>query len=184
MKSLLLALLVSASVAAEPIPLSWPQLQPLAERGQGVVAINPHLGTPFVNERSPIEWQQQQGQVLAQWDGQAVQLRGFVVPLLGDGQRITEFLLVPYLGACVHVPPPATNQLVHVRYPAGLPFQLSSDPIVIRGTLYTRDYHMEQYSSGYALEADHAEALTAPLALTEPALPQRKTLAEASVAAQ
>jgi hypothetical protein len=47
-------------------------------------------------------------------DGKIVKLAGFVVPLEGDGNAISEFLLVPYVGACIHVPPPPPNQIVHV----------------------------------------------------------------------
>ena len=43
-----------------------------------------------------------------------VRLPGYVVPLANaqDG-RLTEFLFVPYYGACIHVPPPPPNQIVH-----------------------------------------------------------------------
>lgn len=47
-------------------------------------------------------------------DGVMVRLPGFVVPLEGRGRRVEEFLLVPYYGACIHVPPPPANQTVHV----------------------------------------------------------------------
>ena len=47
-----------------------------------------------------------------------VRLPGYVVPLANaqDG-RLTEFLFVPYYGACIHVPPPPPNQIVHVVLP-------------------------------------------------------------------
>jgi hypothetical protein len=44
--------------------------------------------------------------VVEEFDGQLVRIPGFVVPLESDGKTISEFLLVPYFGACVHVPPP------------------------------------------------------------------------------
>ncbi len=46
--------------------------------------------------------------------GQQVRLPGFVVPLEDSRDGMKEFLLVPYLGACIHNPPPPANQLVHV----------------------------------------------------------------------
>ena len=55
------------------------------------------------------------------YDGRRVRLPGYVVPLQHDGQALTEFLLVPYVGACVHVPPPPANQLVYVE--AGVDFE-------------------------------------------------------------
>ena len=48
-------------------------------------------------------------------DGQNVRIPGYLLPLDFDGKKVTEFLLVPYVGACIHVPPPPPNQIVHVR---------------------------------------------------------------------
>ncbi len=47
-------------------------------------------------------------------DGQKIRLEGFVAPLTYDGDIVTEFLLVPYFGACIHVPAPPANQTVMV----------------------------------------------------------------------
>jgi hypothetical protein len=47
-------------------------------------------------------------------DGKQVQIAGYVVPLEGDTRGLTEILLVPYEGACIHTPPPPANQIVHV----------------------------------------------------------------------
>jgi hypothetical protein len=52
-------------------------------------------------------------------DGSAVQLNGFVAPLTYSGDLVTEFLLVPYFGACIHVPPPPANQTVMVTLEDG-----------------------------------------------------------------
>ena len=48
-------------------------------------------------------------------NGQQVRIPGYFLPLEASGTRVTEFLLVPYVGACIHVPPPPPNQIVHVR---------------------------------------------------------------------
>jgi hypothetical protein len=48
--------------------------------------------------------------------GQRIKIPGFVVPLdWGHDARLGDFLLVPYFGACIHVPPPPANQIVYVR---------------------------------------------------------------------
>jgi hypothetical protein len=39
---------------------------------------------------------------------------GYMVPLEDNLEEVTDFLLVPYLGACIHVPPPLPNQIAHV----------------------------------------------------------------------
>ena len=53
--------------------------------------------------------------VNASLDGQTVRMPGYVLPLEFSGKDVTEFLLVPYVGACIHTPPPPANQIVHVK---------------------------------------------------------------------
>jgi hypothetical protein len=48
-------------------------------------------------------------------DGQTVRVAGYIVPLDDDAREISEFLLVPYVGACIHTPPPPPNQMVYVK---------------------------------------------------------------------
>lgn len=47
-------------------------------------------------------------------DGRKVRIAGFVVPIEESSRAVSEFLLVPYFGACIHVPPPPANQIIHV----------------------------------------------------------------------
>ncbi len=48
-------------------------------------------------------------------DGQTVRMPGYLLPLEFSGKDVTEFLLVPFVGACIHTPPPPPNQIVHVK---------------------------------------------------------------------
>ena len=48
-------------------------------------------------------------------DGKPVRIPGYLLPLEFDGDKVSEFLLVPYVGACIHTPPPPPNQIVHVK---------------------------------------------------------------------
>ncbi|WP_158750694.1 DUF3299 domain-containing protein [Acidobacterium sp. S8] len=71
-----------------------------------------------------------------QLDGKLVSIPGFMVPLEDDAQEVTEFLLVPYAGACIHVPPPPPNQMVYVKLVHGGKAKMSfTEPIVVTGTL-------------------------------------------------
>ena len=71
-----------------------------------------------------------------QLQGKRVAIPGFMVPLEDDAENVTEFLLVPYAGACIHVPPPPPNQIVHVLMQRGGKVKMSFiDPIVVTGTL-------------------------------------------------
>ena len=74
--------------------------------------------------------------------GRDVAIDGYVLPLVSEGARVTEFLLVPWIGACIHAPTPAPNQMVHVSYPDGLRLDKPYDPMRIRGVLQSQpDYH-------------------------------------------
>jgi hypothetical protein len=70
-------------------------------------------------------------------NSQKIQLAGFVAPLTFDGEKITEFLLVPYFGACIHVPPPPLNQVVVITLAEGdsLSLEESWGAVWVAGTL-------------------------------------------------
>ncbi len=89
--------------------------------------------------------------VVDKYDGMKVRIPGFVVPLEGDDETLTEFLLVPYFGACVHVPPPPSNQIVHVKFPKGAPVGELYDAVWISGTLSTKGWKGDIASVGYTM---------------------------------
>lgn len=95
----------------------------------------------------------QSAPVVPEMNGKMVKIPGFVVPVQGDGQRVTEFFLVPYFGACIHVPPPPANQIIYVRFEPGTKVENLYDAIWVTGTLSTESVIHELASSGYALEA-------------------------------
>jgi hypothetical protein len=70
-------------------------------------------------------------------DGARVRLSGYVVPLESDQGQMSEFLLVPFFGACIHVPAPAANQLVHVRLAEPMPGLRTMDVVWVNGQLAT-----------------------------------------------
>lgn len=84
-------------------------------------------------------------------NGEAVKIPGFVVPLEGDADLITEFLLVPYFGACVHVPPPPSNQIVYVKFSEGVPIDNLYDAVWVSGELSTDGWSGDIASVGYRL---------------------------------
>ena len=68
--------------------------------------------------------------------GRGVKVPGFMVPLEDWAGEVSEFLLVPYVGACVHTPPPPPNQLVYVSMENGQRVPVSFwDPVWIHGIL-------------------------------------------------
>jgi len=91
-------------------------------------------------------------------DGQYVKLPGYIVPLESDaGGLLDEFLLVPYFGACIHVPPPPPNQIVYVKLKK--PFNLKSmaDPYWITGTISTRTWTGDMADTDYVMSGDKVE---------------------------
>ncbi|MCY9873904.1 DUF3299 domain-containing protein [Vibrio barjaei] len=67
--------------------------------------------------------------------GKKGRLPGFIVPLEFDELIVTEFILVPTAGACIHTPPPPGNQMVLVSYPQGIEFRGLYSPVWVDGTL-------------------------------------------------
>lgn len=91
--------------------------------------------------------------VVAALDGARIRLPGFAVPLETDGQTATRFLLVPYVGACIHVPPPPLNQTVLVEAPTGVHIQHVFDPFWVTGRLAARRTDTQLANAGYTLTA-------------------------------
>lgn len=83
-----------------------------------------------------------------------VRIPGFVVPLDGDRDEISEFLLVPYFGACIHVPPPPSNQVIHVTTKAPLKKTRTMDAVWVQGNITTGKVETGMGSAGYKLAAD------------------------------
>jgi len=96
-------------------------------------------------------------------NGQQISIPGFVVPLDSDDEMITEFLLVPYFGACIHVPPPPSNQMIHVvpKYP--LLQDESWDAITVVGTIAAEGVTSEYGAASYTM----TDAILIPYALEE-----------------
>ena len=95
--------------------------------------------------------------LLEELNGQYVKIPGFVVPLEGDADNITEFLLVPYFGACVHVPPPPSNQIVYVKFSEGVPITNLYDAVWVTGILSTDGWTGDIATVGYTLRGQVVE---------------------------
>lgn len=64
-----------------------------------------------------------------------VKIPGFIVPLEDDAGRISEFLLVPSPQACIHVPPPPGNQMIHVFLEKSIPYSTQYRAVFVTGNL-------------------------------------------------
>lgn len=95
-----------------------------------------------------------QAPVVEALDGKRVKLPGFVVPLEFDLDDVREFLLVPYYGACIHVPPPPANQTVYVVLPEGKTYRGGLfDTVWVTGELRIERFESDMANAGYRIEA-------------------------------
>ena len=85
--------------------------------------------------------------------GKPIRIAGYVVPLDAERMQSSEFLLVPYFGACVHSPPPPANQIILIKPPKGSRFR-TMDAIWVEGILTEGKTSSEVGTSTYVLTAD------------------------------
>jgi len=95
------------------------------------------------------------GRVRPELDKTPIRIPGFVVPLVAtDDQTITEFFLVPYFGACIHVPPPPPNQIIHVTFEPGFQLDALYNPFWVEGVLRTQSVSNDVADASYAMRAE------------------------------
>lgn len=100
-------------------------------------------------------------QTVTALDGTKILLGGYPVPLETNQQgRFVEFFLVPYPGACIHVPPPPPNQIVLVRYPQGIDLSDIYAPLWIEGRLHIETSSNDLADSAYTIAAEKVELMT------------------------
>lgn len=73
-------------------------------------------------------------------NGTTIRMPGYLLPLEFKEKGITEFLLVPWVGACIHTPPPPPNQIVHVVLDKDNAFESRSiyEPVWVAGQMLTQ----------------------------------------------
>jgi hypothetical protein len=95
---------------------------------------------------------------LTKFDGAIVRVPGFVIPLEDSDQAVSEFLLVPYPLACIHVPAPPPNLIVHVKMDKGkkVPFDFYA-PVWAQGRLKIRTSRNLYTDSSYFMNGMSVE---------------------------
>lgn len=127
----LIAEIERAAAADEPVTLDW----------KTMAALNYRTG-----EMPP---------ALKKLNGVKVRVPGFMVPLEDTETRVTEFLLVPYFGACIHVPPPPPNQMAHVLMVRNQVIDVNLwDPIWIVGKLTIENVESPYGVVGYQVTGE------------------------------
>ncbi|WP_373054856.1 DUF3299 domain-containing protein [Vibrio salinus] len=135
------------------IQLEWIDLIPEEDRN-----VLPPSRPAVINHDEDTPPQQKLGGVRLDLNGKRVRMPGFVIPLEGDSEVVTEFLLVPYFGACIHVPPPPPNQIVDVRFEHGAPVKELWQTVYVTGVLKTEMVNHDLGETAYVIDGMKIES--------------------------
>ena len=151
--SLLAALLLASAAsllhAAEPRELVWLEVMPKDEVDQLMEA-------PAVTHSGDLKAQQTgSSRTMPELDGVQAKIAGYIVPVEVDGDgQMSEFFIVPYFGACIHVPPPPPNQIILARLAKPMPVTEIYDAYWIEGTLAIEKVDNDIAQAAYTLKAE------------------------------
>ena len=140
---------LAGRAAAEPITLYWEDLVPKDESLGTFYSTLKELGLLKVGDNQSPWAIQPPAAMVREYDGKVVRVPGFIVPLAFEGVNVTEGLLVPYVGACIHVPPPPANQIVYVRLSEAKDEAALWDPVWATGVFETKAVETELADVGY-----------------------------------
>lgn len=142
-----------AAFADDVIDLEWTDLLPEGETPipRALQSLIDHTG-PDLSSAQPASTG-----VRSDWNGKIVRLPGFVVPIETQGTAVTAFILVPFVGACIHVPPPPANQLVFVTTSDPYESEGLYAPVNVTGMFGVSALSTHLAQVGYALSAEKIE---------------------------
>ena len=156
---ILLACSLNLAYASELRTLRWEEMVPAdappLPQPTALHDLN-QLADVLAEESGPAAAQQYpNAPVVPELNGIAMKLPGYIVPLtIDDNSRVTEFLLVPYFGACIHVPPPPSNQMVYVTSEGGVALGEMWQPYWIEGQLSVQAFSSDFGDTGYQAVAE------------------------------
>lgn len=141
-------LLAVAALAKDYREIDWLELMPPEE-----IALLEKLQSSIDHEGTGPVSQFESAKTVDKMDGVEGKLVGYIVPIgVSPQNEILEFFLVPYFGACIHVPPPPPNQIIHVKPDKPLPMVDIWDPYWVEGTVRIRKVENAMAKSSYAID--------------------------------
>ena len=170
-----LIFLVGNLAHAEPIIITWEDLSPDKKNGvkinfdenidiRGIPDISEFDGSKehldyFLEEMGYVkEMQEEGGFINTKLNDKNIKIPGYITPIAFEGENVTEFLFVPYRGACIHVPAPPSNQIIYVKSARGLKADDIWSPKWITGVLHANPVSTIVANVGYSIE----EAFVSP----------------------
>ena len=146
--------LPQAALARQATEISWDDLIPPGVPYSRIVAEG------FMDERNDI-WRpifdEHATKLNPVLNGAYITMPGFIIPIELSTAGVTSFVLVPYVGACLHTPPPPANQLVFVTAKTPWPSEQLWDAVWVTGEMSHEIQATEVADTGYALLADRME---------------------------
>ena len=148
------AALPSAALAKTPTEITWDDLIPPGVPYSEIVA------TGEMDETNDI-WQpifdENATKLNPVLDGAYIKMPGYIIPIDQSTDGVTSFVLVPYVGACLHTPPPPANQLVFVTTNKPWPSDNLWDAVWVTGQMQHELQSTEVAETGYLLKAEEME---------------------------
>lgn len=149
----ILPILGSRAFAEDVIDLNWADLLP-----EGETSIPNELRGLIEHDDAPLYSQQPASSgVRTDWNGKIVRLPGYIVPIEYSSTGVVAFILVPFVGACVHVPAPPANQLVFVTTQTPYETEGLFEAVSVVGMFGVSSLSTQLAEIGYALSADRIE---------------------------
>ena len=142
------------ALAATPREITWDDLLPVGVPyseiiGEGELDEVNDTWNPIYDENAT--------KLNESLNGSYIKMPGFIIPFDIGVKGVTEFMLVPYTGACIHMPPPPANQLVMVN--AKTPWRSDDlwNPVWVIGMMRMQLQSTDLGQTGYAIVADQME---------------------------
>ena len=159
----------SNAVCAEPSVIDWEDLSPTEAQGvklkldtkadvRGIPDISEFNNSKeyldnFLDDMKFVkEMQEESGFINMNLNNKKIKIAGYITPIAFDGDNVTEFLFVPFRGACIHVPPPPANQIIYVKSASGLKADEIWSPQWITGTLLANSVSTIVADVGYSIQ--------------------------------
>ena len=143
--------------AANPVEVQWLDLMP--QEDIDAMESMPEISHDNPFDKSALPEVMFSSRVVDTYENKHIQIAGYLVPLETDNRGyLTEFFLAPYMGACIHVPPPPPNQLIHIKFPKGADVEGIWYPFVIEGVLKIESFDNGLGASSYSMTATSVKA--------------------------
>ena len=143
-----------------PITLGWRDLVPEDQAGGTLYSTLSDLGLLQLGEKMSPWAIQPPAAMVRDYDDKLVRIPGFIIPLGFIGTGVVEGLLVPYVGACIHVPPPPANQIVYIQLKEAKDEAALWDPVWATGRFTTQAIETQLAEVGYFMDQATLEPYT------------------------